>query len=88
MIYHQLRGALLRLGLEPIESEGSQFNPHMHEAVSTVETDEYEDHHILQELQRGYLFKSRLLRPARVKVAQRPAAGVPDSPSPSDATTE
>jgi molecular chaperone GrpE len=58
----------------------------MHEAVSLVETDEYEDHHVLQELQRGYLFKNRLLRPARVKVAQRPSAEN-DSP-PSDDTTE
>ncbi len=88
LIYQQLRSTLQRLGLEPIESKGGQFNPYLHEAVSTVESDEYEDHYILQELQRGYLFKNRLLRPARVKVAQRPAAGEPDSPPPSDDTTK
>jgi molecular chaperone GrpE len=87
LIYQQLRNALQRLGLEPIESVGGQFNPYMHEAVSMVETDEYEDHHVLQELQRGYLFKNRLLRPARVKVAQRPPAET-DSPPPSHDTTE
>ena len=87
LIYQQLRNALQRLGLEPIESVGGQFNPYMHEAVSLVETDEYEDHYVLQELQRGYLFKNRLLRPARVKVAQRPSAES-DSPPPSNDTTE
>lgn len=87
LIYQQLRNALQRLGLEPIESVGGQFNPYMHEAVSLVETDEYEDHHVLQEFQRGYLFKNRLLRPARVKVARRPSAET-DSPPQSDDTTE
>ena len=87
LIFQQLRNALQRLGLEPIESVGGQFNPYMHEAVSLVETDEYADHQVLQELQRGYLFKNRLLRPARVKVAQRPAAE-PDSPPPPDDPTQ
>ena len=87
LIYQQLSNTLQKLGLEPIESVGGQFNPYMHEAVSLVETDEYEDHHVLQEFQRGYLFKNRLLRPARVKVAQRPSAET-DSPPPSDDTTE
>jgi len=74
LIYQQLRNALQKLGLEPITCAGGQFNPYMHEAVSLVETDEHENHHILEELQRGYLFKNRLLRPARVKVATRSAA--------------
>jgi molecular chaperone GrpE len=81
LIYQQLRTALQKLGLEPIESVGGQFNPYMHEAVALVETDEHEEHDILEELQRGYLFKNRLLRPARVKVAQRPSAES-DSPPP------
>jgi molecular chaperone GrpE len=87
LIYQQLLGALRRLGLEVVESEGKQFNPYMHEAVSMVETTEHEDQQILAELQRGYLFKNRLLRPARVKVAQRPAAE-PNLSSPSDGTPE
>ena len=89
LIFQQLRTQLQKLGLEPIESVGGQFNPYMHEAVAMVETDEYEDHHILQELQRGYLFKNRLLRPARVKVAQHPASAADsDSPSSTDDTAE
>jgi len=87
LIYQQLFGALRRLGLEAIETKGGQFNPYMHEAVTLVETDEYEEHLVLEELQRGYLFKNRLLRPARVKVAQRPAAESSSSP-PSDGTPE
>ena len=87
LIYQQLFGALRRLGLEAVESEGKQFNPYMHEAVSLVETDEVEDQQILAELQRGYLFKNRLLRPARVKVAQRPATQANPS-SPSNGTPE
>ena len=82
LIYQQLRSALQRLGLEVIESKGHQFNPYMHEAVTLVETDQYAEHEIIDELQRGYIFKNRLLRPARVKVAQRPAAGTnPPSPN-------
>jgi molecular chaperone GrpE len=87
LIYQQLFGVLRRLGLETVESEGKQFNPYMHEAVSLVETDEHEDQQILAELQRGYLFKNRLLRPARVKVAQRPAAE-PNLSPPSNGTPE
>ena len=87
LIYQQLFGALRRLGLEAVESEGKQFNPYMHEAVSMVETDEYEDQQILAELQRGYLFKNRLLRPARVRVAQRTTTESNPSP-PSHGTPE
>jgi len=86
LIYQQLRGALQRLGLEVIESKGNQFNPYMHEAVTLVETDQYEDHEVIEELQRGYIFKNRLLRPARVKVAQRPAAAT--SPTPPESNPE
>jgi len=86
LIYQQLRSALQRLGLEGIESKGLQFNPYMHEAVTLVETEQYEDQEIIEELQRGYIFKNRLLRPARVKVAQRPAAET--NPSPPDGNPE
>ena len=80
LIYQQFAGALQRLGLEVMDTKGHQFNPYLHEAVVTVETDQYEDQQIMEEMQRGYLFKNRLLRPARVKVAQRPAAE-PNPPS-------
>ncbi len=73
LIYQQFYSALQKLGLEAVESKGREFDPHLHEAIATMETDQYPDHEIVEELQRGYFFKQRLLRPALVKVARRPA---------------
>ena len=83
LIYQQFRNTLEKLGLEVMESSGQVFNPYLHEAVMLVETEDCEDNHVIEEMQRGYLFKNRLLRPARVKVAQKPAAqsSPPDSES-------
>jgi molecular chaperone GrpE len=72
LIYQRLLNTLKKMGLEPLESEGHKFDPHMHHAVEMVPTEEAEDHTVVQELQRGYNFKGRLLRPAMVKVATRP----------------
>lgn len=73
MIYQRLFDALKKAGLEPIESVGKPFDPHIHHAVKTVETDEAEDHTILEEWQKGYNFRGRLLREAMVKVAVKPS---------------
>ena len=70
LIYKQLQDALSKLGLRPIPAKGEPFDPHLHQAVEMVETTAVEDHHILEELQRGYKLKDRLLRPAMVKVAR------------------
>jgi molecular chaperone GrpE len=72
LIYQRLFETLKRLGLEPIETEGKQFDPNQHEAMQRVQTEEAEDQAILGELQRGYNFKGKLLRPAWVRVAVRP----------------
>jgi molecular chaperone GrpE len=72
LIYQRFADTLKKLGLEPIETEGKQFDPNHHEAVQRVQTDDAEDQAILGELQRGYNFKGKLLRPAWVKVAVRP----------------
>ena len=69
LIYQRFSDALKKLGLEPISSKGQKFDPNLHHAVDTVETDEFADHTILEEFQRGYNFRGRLLRPAMVKVA-------------------
>ena len=73
LIYKQLSDALQKLGLEAVESKGHEFDPRLHEAVMTIETSEYPDQQIVEELQRGYFFKQRLLHPAMVKVAKHPA---------------
>ena len=69
LIYQRFLDALKKLGLEPISAKGLKFNPHLHHAVDTVESDDVEDHTILDEYQQGYNFRGRLLRPAMVKVA-------------------
>lgn len=69
LIYQRLYEALKKLGLEPLSSENTLFNPHIHHAVEMVDTTEHPDQTILEEYQRGYKFKGRLLRPAMLKVA-------------------
>ena len=74
LIYQRFYDALKKLGLEPIVSQGQPFDPQIQHAVDMVETDEVPDHTILEEFQRGYNFKGRLLRPAMVKVGVQPAS--------------
>jgi molecular chaperone GrpE len=72
LIYKQLQDALAKLGVHAIAAKGEPFDPHVHEAIEMVETSDAEDHEVLEELQRGYKIKDRLLRPAMVKVAKNP----------------
>lgn len=69
LIYKQLNGVLDALGVKPVLSEGEQFNPHVHEAVVTEQTDEYEPDTVIQEIVRGFRIGDKLIRPALVKVA-------------------
>jgi len=72
LIYKQLQDALVKLGLRPIPAKGEPFDPHLHQAIEMVDTREAKDHHVIEELQRGYKLKDRLLRPSMVKVANNP----------------
>jgi molecular chaperone GrpE len=72
LIHKQLTDALQKLGVRAVPAKGEPFDPHVHEAVEMVETTEADDHEVLEELQRGYKLKERLLRPAMVKVASNP----------------
>jgi molecular chaperone GrpE len=72
LIDKQFHDALLKLGVEPVAAEGEVFDPNLHQAVQMVDTDEVEDNHVIDELQRGYRLKDRLLRPAMVRVARNP----------------
>jgi molecular chaperone GrpE len=74
LIFQRLSGELEKLGLETIPTEGQPFNPHMHHALEMRETAEAEDHTILGELQKGYNFRGKLLRPALVSVAVAPSS--------------
>jgi len=64
--FHQI---LNQEGVKPINSIGNKFNPFQHEAMSVVETDQFPEDTITEELRKGYYFKSKVLRPAMVKVA-------------------
>ncbi|PYX84538.1 MAG: nucleotide exchange factor GrpE [Acidobacteria bacterium] len=72
LIYKQLQDALVKQGLRPVPAKGEPFNPHLHEAIEMVDTRDADDHEVLEELQRGYKLKDRLLRPSMVKVARNP----------------
>jgi len=74
MIQQQLKNVLVESGLEEIESAGKPFDPNFHEAVSEQESADVPEGHVLQQLRKGYKFKDRLLRPATVIVAKKPAA--------------
>jgi molecular chaperone GrpE len=69
LIYRQLQDALNKIGVEPIATEGDQFDPARHEAVEVEESD-LQENRVLDELQRGYTIKGRLLRPAMVRVSR------------------
>src|SRR5688572_6303867 len=69
LLYKQLKDALARLGVTGMEAQGEEFDPHLHEALVREETSKYPENTIIDVLQRGYFFKDRLLRPAKVKVA-------------------
>ncbi len=70
LIYRQMQDAMRRVGLEAVPAAGEPFDPHVHEAVEMVETEDVPHHHVVEELQRGYRYKEKLLRPAMVRVAQ------------------
>lgn len=62
---------LTRFGCTPVEAAGKPFDPNFHEAVSQEESADHEPNTVLRELQKGYMLKERLLRPAMVLVAKR-----------------
>lgn len=72
LIYQRLCDILKKLGVEPMETVGQQFDPNRHQAIERVPTDSADDQTVLGEFQKGYLFKGKLLRPAMVKVAVKP----------------
>ncbi len=69
LIHRELLETLARAGVVPVKAQGEKFDPHLHQAVETVESPGHHDQDIVEELQRGYRLRNRLLRPAIVKVA-------------------
>ena len=70
LIHKQLQDALAKIGVRQISAKGEQFDPRFHEAIEMVDTEDFDDHQVIEQLQTGYKLKDRLLRPAMVKVAR------------------
>jgi molecular chaperone GrpE len=77
----QMLEVLGRDGLKPVESKGKPFDPHVHEAVETVPSTEAAEGTVIEEMQRGYLLRDRLVRPALVKVAATAATEPAPAPA-------
>ena len=69
LILKQMEDALKGLQVTPVESVGAIFDPRIHEALGSIETVEFPDHQVLEEIRRGYKIREKLLRPAMVKIA-------------------
>ena len=63
------RNILKKEGVKPMQSIGHRFDPYKHEAVMRIDTDKYSEDTVIEEFQKGYYIKSKVLRPAMVKVA-------------------
>lgn len=86
LIHQRLKDNLKKMGVEPLESAGKAFDPHVHHAIEMTPTSDAPDHTVLAEYQRGYTFRGRLLRPAMVKVAVTPQTKEPQEPKPEQAS--
>ena len=73
MIQQQLRAAMGEAGLEEISAAGQKFDPNIHEAISQQETNDAPEGQVVQQVRKGYKLRDRLLRPASVIVAKKPA---------------
>jgi molecular chaperone GrpE len=71
MLHEQLLICLQKHGVEQIEAVGKDFDPHVHEAMLQVESEEHEQSKVVGEFEKGYLFNGRLLRPAKVSVCRK-----------------
>ncbi|RDY89300.1 nucleotide exchange factor GrpE [Bacillus amyloliquefaciens] len=70
MVRHQLMDALEKEGVEAIEAVGQEFDPNLHQAVMQVEDENFGSNIVIEELQKGYKLKDRVIRPSMVKVNQ------------------
>lgn len=69
MIYKQIFSALEKLGVEPIDAVNKEFDPNLHNAIFHVDDDQYGKNEVIEELQKGYMFKEKVIRHSLVKVA-------------------
>ena len=72
LILKQMEDALKALNVQAVETVGTQFDPRIHEALGSIETKEFPDHQVLEEIRRGYKIREKWLRPALVRIAANP----------------
>ena len=84
MVQKQIADTFEQFGLSRISAQGQPFDPNLHEAMTVVETDEVPDNHVAQEFQPGYMLHDRVVRPAMVSVAKRPAGSEQEQEAPPD----
>lgn len=70
MVYRLLNEAIKKEGVEPIDAVGKEFDPHLHQAVMLVEVEDTDSGIVIEEFQKGYKLKDRVIRPSMVKVSQ------------------
>ena len=73
LTYRQFLDVLKKFGVTPIASVGESFDPSRHQAVTYLDTNEHPENHVAEELQKGYLYHERVLRPSMVAVARKPS---------------
>jgi molecular chaperone GrpE len=73
LILKQMEDALKGLSVVAVETIGAQFDPRVHEALGSIETVEFPDHQVMEEIRKGYKIREKLLRPALVRIASNPA---------------
>ncbi|MBI2054480.1 MAG: nucleotide exchange factor GrpE [Candidatus Sungbacteria bacterium] len=79
LIQSQCLEILRRLGVEPLKTAGTKFDPELHEAIDEIESKDHEQGIIAEEMQRGYMRGGRVLRPAKVKVYKNVQYLIPNS---------
>ena len=70
MIYQEFLRILIKEGLEPFESKGKNFDPSQHEAIGVIETEKHPPMKILEEVEKGYKYRDKILKPAKVLVSK------------------
>lgn len=73
LILKQMEEALKGLNVQAVDTVGTQFDPRIHEALGSIETTEFPDHQVMEEIRRGYKIREKLLRPALVRIASNGA---------------
>jgi len=84
LVYDKLMKMLEEQGVKPIEAVGKPFDVHYHEAIMQKKADNVEPHTVIEEFEKGYLYKDRVIRHTKVAVSEDNAEEISDSSEPND----